>query len=104
MNLGRADLSVAVAQAFRFDRMVLACSTYDGGIFTPMDAFLHRLKAKSYQNRTVYLIENGTWAPMAAKQMRAALEEMKNITVAEPVITIRSAMNDTVKEALASLI
>ena len=104
MNLGRADLSEAVAQAFRFDRMVLACSTYDGGIFTPMDAFLHRLKAKSYQNRTVYLIENGTWAPMAAKQMRAALEEMKNITVAEPVITIRSAMNDTVKEALASLI
>ena len=104
MNLGRADLSEAVAQAFRFDRMVLACSTYDGGIFTPMDAFLHRLKAKSYQNRTVYLIENGTWAPMAAKQMRAALEEMKNITVAEPVITIRSAMNDTIKEALASLI
>ncbi len=104
MNLGRADLSEAVAQAFRFDRMVLACSTYDGGIFTPMDAFLHRLQAKSYQNRTVYLIENGTWAPMAAKQMRAALEQMKNITIAEPVITIRSAMNDTVKEKLAALI
>ena len=104
INLGRADLSEAVAQAFRFDRMVLACSTYDGGIFTPMDAFLHRLRAKSYQNRTVYLVENGTWAPMAAKQMRAALEEMKNISVAEPVVTIRSAMNDAVKESLNHLI
>ncbi len=104
INLGRADLSEAVAQAFRFDRMVLACSTYDGGIFTPMDAFLHRLRAKSYQNRTVYLVENGTWAPMAAKQMRAVLEEMKNISVAEPVVTIRSAMNDAVKESLNHLI
>lgn len=93
LDLARQDLSEAVSQAFRFDRMVLAASTYDGGIFTPMDAFLRRLKAKNYQNRTVALMENGTWAPLAAKQMAAILGEMKNIRIDETVITIRSAMN-----------
>lgn len=93
MDLARQDQSQAVAQAFRFDRMVLAASTYDGGIFTPMDAFLHRLKMKNYQKRRVALMENGTWAPIAAKQMAAALAEMKNIRIDETVVTIRSAMN-----------
>lgn len=83
--------------------MVLASSTYDGGIFTPMDAFLHRLKTKNYQNRTVALMENGTWAPMAAKQMAAALAEMKNIRVDETVVTIRSSMNEANAESMKKI-
>lgn len=100
MDLCREDQSEAVSQAFRFDRMVLAASTYDGGIFTPMVEFLHRLKTKNYQNRTVALMENGTWAPMAAKQMAAALAEMKNIRLDETVVTVRSAMNAANEESM----
>lgn len=103
LDLARQDLSEAVSQAFRFDRMVLAASTYDGGIFTPMDAFLRRLKAKNYQNRTVALMENGTWAPLAAKQMAAILGEMKNIRIDETVITIRSAMNAANEEDMKKI-
>lgn len=103
LDLARQDLSEAVSQAFRFDRMILAASTYDGGIFTPMDAFLRRLKAKNYQNRTVALMENGTWAPLAAKQMAAILGEMKNIRIDETVITIRSAMNAANEEDMKKI-
>ena len=73
--------------------MVLACATYDGFLFPPMEAFLTHLKTKNFQNRTVGLIENGTWAPMAAKLMRAELEGMKNMTLCDNVVTIRSAVN-----------
>lgn len=102
-DLSRGDLSQAVALAFCYDRMVLAASTYDSGIFTPMADFLHRLKAKNYQNRTVALMENGTWAPMAAKQMAAALGEMKNIRVEELVVTIRSAMTEANEAAMKQI-
>ena len=73
----------AVEDAFRYDRLVLAAQTYDGGLFPAMDDFLHHLLAKSYQKRTVGLIENGSWGPMAAKKMREQLEEMKEITILE---------------------
>ncbi len=93
-DLSRDDMAEAVEDAFRYDRLVLACATYDGGIFPCMEDFLHHLKAKNYQKRTVGLIENGSWAPMAAKQMRAILETMKNITVLDDVVSIKSVMKD----------
>lgn len=90
MDLTRVDVSVALSDAFRYDHMVLAGVTYDGGIFPCMETFLEHLKAKNYQRRTVGFIENGTWAPMAAKLMRQKLEEMKGIEFVEPVVSIRS--------------
>ncbi len=92
MDLARDDMALAVANAFRFDKMVLASPTYDGGLFPCMEDFLHHLKAKSYQKRTVALIENGSWGPMAAKCMRSILGEMKDITVLDDVVTIKSSM------------
>lgn len=92
MDLARDDKAQAVANAFRFDKMVLASPTYDGGLFPCMEDFLHHLKAKSYQKRTVALIENGSWGPMAAKCMRGILGEMKDITVLDDVVTIKSSM------------
>lgn len=93
MDITRTDVSYTVAEAFRCGKMVLACATYDGFLFPPMENFLMHLKTKNFQNRTVALIENGTWAPMAAKLMRTELESMKNITVCDNVATIRSAAN-----------
>ena len=92
MDLARDDMAQAVANAFRFDKMVLASPTYDSGLFPCMEDFLHHLKAKSYQKRTVALIENGSWGPMAAKCMRGILGEMKDITVLDDVVTIKSSM------------
>ena len=93
MDLTRTDVSYAVTEAFRCGRIVLACATYDGFLFPPMENLLTHLKTKNFQGRTVGLMENGTWAPMAAKLMRAELEGMKNITVCDAVVTIRSAAN-----------
>ena len=89
-DLTRDDMAEAVEDAFRYDRMVVCASTYDGGLFPAAEAFLSHLKSKNYQNRTVGLVENGTWAPMAAKCMKAVLEGMKNITILEPVVSIKS--------------
>ena len=94
IDLTRVDVSYAVTEAFRCGKMVLACATYDGFLFPPMENLLAHLKTKNFQKRTVALMENGTWAPMAAKLMRAELEGMKNITLCDTVVTIRSAMND----------
>ena len=91
MDLARTDVSYAVAEAFRCGKIVLACATYDGFLFPPMENLLTHLKTKAFQNRTVALMENGTWAPMAAKLMRAQLDGMKNITVCDAVVTLRSA-------------
>ena len=93
MDLTRTDVSYAVTEAFRCGRIVLACATYDGFLFPPMENLLAHLKTKNFQGRTVGLMENGTWAPMAAKLMRAELDGMKNITVCDAVVTIRSAAN-----------
>ena len=102
-DLAREDMAEAVEDAFRYDRVVLASATYDGGIFTWMDDFLHHLKFKNYQKRKVALMENGSWAPMAAKQMRAVLETMKEIEILEPVISIKSAMTEQNKADIKQL-
>ncbi len=93
MDLTRTDVSYAVEAAFRYGKMVLACATYDGFLFSPMEGLLTHLKTKNFQSRTVGLMENGTWAPMAAKLMKAELEGMKNMTLCDNVVTIRSAVN-----------
>ncbi|MDE7275392.1 MAG: MBL fold metallo-hydrolase [Lachnospiraceae bacterium] len=95
MDLSRADIAEAVEDAFRYDRMVLAAATYDAGIFPCMDSFLARLKSKNYQKRTVGLMEKGSWAPMAGKIMKESLSQMKEITIAEPVVSIKSTLNET---------
>ena len=92
-DLSRDDMAEAVEDAFRHDKLLLASATYDGGLFPCMEDFLHHLKAKNYQKRTVALMENGSWAPMAAKKMTAILETMKDITICEPIISIKSTMN-----------
>ena len=103
MDLTRTDVSYAVTEAFRCGKIVLACATYDGFLFPPMENLLTHLKTKNFQNRTVGLMENGTWAPMAAKLMRAELESMKNITLCENVVTIRSAANAAAEAQMDAL-
>lgn len=93
-DLSRCDIAEAVEDAFRYDRMVLAAASYDAGVFPVMQDFLHHLQSKAYQNRKVALIENGSWAPTAAKTMRGILDSMKNITVIEPVVTIKSTLKE----------
>lgn len=93
-DLARDDLHEAVEDAFRYSHLVLAAASYDASVFPPMEDFLHRLKAKNYQKRTVGIIENGSWAPTAAKSMKALMEGMKAVTFAETVVTIKSAVNE----------
>lgn len=93
-DLSRDDMAEAVEDAFRHDKLLLACATYDSEMFPCMEDFLSHLKAKNYQKRTVALIENGSWGPMAGKRMKAVLETMKEITICEPVITIKSVMTE----------
>jgi len=102
-DLSRDDMAEAVADAFYYDKMVLACATYDGGMFPCMEDFLMHLKNKAYQKRTVALIENGTWAPMAGKCMKKMLEEMKEITVLENMVTMKSAVNEQTAGQLENL-
>ena len=87
--------SAAVAEAFRYGKMVAMSSTYDGGLFPPMDQFMAHLRDKTYRSRRVALIENGSWAPSAAKHMRAFLEGMKDITICETVHTIQGAVKES---------
>ena len=93
-DLARDDMPSAIADAYRYDRLVVAAASYDGGIFPCMETFLRKLKVKNFQKRTVGYIQNGTWAPCTAKQMQAIMGELKNITNAEPVVTIKSAMKE----------
>ena len=102
-DLSREDMAEAVEDAFRYSKLVVAASSYDAGVFPCMEDFLHHLKAKNYQKRTVGIIENGSWAPSAAKQMKAILEGMKNITICEPVVTIKSTLNETSRKAMEEL-
>ena len=107
MDLSRDDMAEVVEDAFRYDRMVLAAASYDGGVFPCMQDFLHHLQSKAFQNRTVGLIENGTWGPTAGRTMKGILETMKNITIVEPMVTIRSTMKESdlpAMEALADVI
>jgi len=91
-DLSRTDLAEDIEDAFRFSRMVVIAPSYDGGVFPIMNDFLHHLKIKGYKNRKVAMVENGSWAPSAAKTMRTYLEEMKNVEICPTVVTIRSAM------------
>ncbi len=106
-DLARSDVAEAVEDAFRYGKMILMSSSYDAGVFPPMEDFLHHLKAKTYRNRTVGLVENGSWAPSAGKTMRGILEGMKDITICDPLVTIRSSMkpeNVTAMEQLADAV
>lgn len=91
-DLSRDDIAEAVEDAFRYDKVVLAAATYDGGVFPCMEDFLHHLKSKNYQKRKIAMIENGSWGPMAAKAMKGILEEMKDLTICEKTVTIKSVM------------
>lgn len=102
-DLAREDMAECVEDAFRYDRLVLASVTYNGDIFPCMHAFLHALTERSYQNRTVAFMENGTWAPAAARIMAAALEKSKNLTFAQEKVTIKSAMNDETRASIRRL-
>ncbi len=104
IDLTREDLHEAVADAFRYRYLVLAAASYDAGVFPPMEDFLNKIKAKNYQKRMIGIIENGSWAPTAAKSMKSLLEGAKALTIVEPVVTIKSAMkteNISQLEALA---
>ena len=103
-DLCRDDMAEAVEDAFRYDRLVLCACTYDGGIFPPMEDFLHHLKAKAYQNRKIAFVENGSWAPTAARQMRAIVEGFKNIECVEPVVTIKSTLNEASEKQMDELV
>ena len=93
-DLSRDDMAEAVEDAFRYDTLVLACATYDGGLFPCMEDFLHHLKAKNYQKRKIAFMENGSWAPTAAKNMKAIVENFKNVELVDPVVTIKSTMKE----------
>ncbi len=103
MDLCRCDQSEAVAEAFRYGKMVAMSATYDGGLFPPMDQFMAHLRDKTYRSRKVALIENGSWAPSAAKHMRAFLEGMKDITICETAHTIQGAVKDCDIEAMGKI-
>jgi flavorubredoxin len=97
------DIAEAVEDAFRYDRLVLAAATYNADVFPPMRQFITWLTDRGYRNRTVGLIENGSWAPMAGKVMRGLLEGCKDVTILEPVVSIRSALNAESEAQLAAL-
>lgn len=102
-DLARCDMAEAVEDAFRYSKLVLASMTYNGGVFPVMREFIQAIAERGYQKRTVALIENGSWAPMAAKTMRQMLEGCKELSFAEPVVSIRSAMDENSRSQLNAL-
>lgn len=103
-DLSREDMSEVVEDAFRYDRLMIVAPTYDAGLFPATENFLRQLQHKNYQNRTVGIIENGSWAPMAAKCVQDILNGMKDITVCEPIITIKTSMNQDTVEKMRELV
>ena len=102
-DLARDDMAEAVEDAFRYGKLILATTTYNGDIFPFMKEFINHLTERSYQNRMIGFVENGSWTPMAAKIMKAAFEKSKNITFADTTVTIRSAVDETSKAQIAAL-
>lgn len=102
-DLARDDMAEAVAEAFRYDKLVLMSPTYDGALFPCMEDFLYHLKVKTYKKRTVGIVENGSWAPMAGKLMKAYLEAMKDVQICEPVVSIKSVMKEADEKNLETL-
>ena len=103
-DLARSDMAEVIEDAFRYDRMVVAAPTYDAGLFPVMEDFLNHLKAKNYSNRKVGVVENGTWAPMAAKKMTEILSSLKNVTLAETVVTVKSTLSAESEAAMDKLV
>ena len=102
-DLSRDDIAECVEDAFKYDRTVFMSSSYDAGVFPPMEDFLMHLKAKAYQGRRVAVVENGSWAPSAAKVIKSYIEGFKNVELIEPVVTIRSALNAESEKKLEEL-
>lgn len=102
-DLCRDDMAEAIEDAFRYDKLIIASPTYDGALFPAMEDFLYHLKIKAYQNRKIGIIENGSWAPLSGKLMRAYAEGFKGCTVAEPVITLKSKINNDTAEQMKNL-
>ena len=103
MDLARCDMAEAVAQAFRFSKLVLATPTYNGDVFPFTKTFIEHLTERNYQNRTVALMENGSWAPTAARVMRKMFEASKNLTYAATTVTVRGALNAANEAQIAAL-
>jgi flavorubredoxin len=103
MDLARCDMAEAVEDAYRYSKLMLCCATYDGGLFPCMEDFLAHLRAKNFQKRTVGLMENGSWAPTAAKSMRAILEGMKDLKICDQTVTILSTMKEKNIEEMKGL-
>ena len=103
-DVSRADMAQCVADAFTYSRMICAASSYDGGLFPPMEDFLHHLRAKTYRNRKVAIVENGTWAPSAGKVMGEILGAMKDVAICEKQVTIPSAVKVPTEAALRELL
>ena len=102
-DLSRDDMAEAIEDAFRYSKLVLAAASYDAGVFPPMEDFLNRLSHKAFQNRKVAIIENGSWAPTAARTMKSMLDSMKNVTVCENTVTILSTMKEKDAAAMGQL-
>lgn len=102
-DLARCDMAEAVEDAFRYSKTVLATTTYNTGIFPPMQEFLHHLTERCFQNRQIGIIENGSWAPMAAKVMQKELSGCCNLSIIQPVVTIKSSLSQGSLEALEKL-
>ncbi len=102
-DLARDDMAEAISNAFRYDKIILAASSYNFGVFPPMEQFLRHLAGKNYQNRKIGIVENGTWAPTAGKCMKEIVETMKNITICDTIVTIRSRLNEESRTKLEAL-
>ncbi len=102
-DLAREDMAEVIEDAFRYDRMIVAGASYDAGVFPCMLEFLHHLQSKAYQNRTVGILENGSWAPSAARTMKSILETMKNVTIVDPTVTIKTTLKEENMAALEEL-
>lgn len=91
-DLARCDMAEAIGAAYRYDKLLVASVTYDAGVFPAMEDFIYHLKLKNYQNRTVGIMQNGSWAPVAGKKIKETMEAFKDIKFAEPMVTIRSSL------------
>ena len=103
-DLSREDMAEVIEDAFRYDKLIIASPTYDAGLFPATEKFLRHLKHKNYQSRKIGIIENGSWAPMAAKLMKDIISDMKDIKVCDTVVTIKTRLNDETKQKMEDLV
>lgn len=103
-DLSRNDIAEVIEDAFRYDKLIIASPTYDAGLFPATEKFLRHLKHKNYQSRRIGIIENGSWAPMAAKLMKDIIKDMKNIEICDTIVTIKTRLNDETKEKMETLV